>query len=93
MCIHIKLFFNVIGVISLRNVTVFLLSFFKKCKVKQLNRNKEYKYYIYSFVSHVLAVRPARRTDSSAPLSAGAAPPPPPVGMGRGESAAPEFTS
>ena len=41
----------------------------------------------------VLAVRLARRTDASAPLSAGAASPPTPVGMGRGESAAPEFTS
>ena len=51
-------------------------------------------YIIIVRVSCVLAVRPARRTDASAPLSAGAASPPsPPVGMGRGESAAPELTS
>jgi hypothetical protein len=47
----------------------------------------------FSKFSLVLAVRPARRTNASAPLSDGAASPPPPVGMERGESAAPEFTS
>ena len=35
-----------------------------------------YIYTIYGEVSRVLAVRPARRTDASAPLSAGAASPP-----------------
>ena len=52
-----------------------------------------YRTYLFSCNSCVLAARPARRTDASAPLSAGAASPPPPFGMGRGESAAPEFTS
>ncbi len=39
--------------------------------------------YYWILLSCVLEVRPARRTDASAPLSAGVASPPPPVGMGR----------
>ncbi len=62
--------------------------------MKAIKLSYYFKHFINFFsCSCVLAVRPARRTDASAPLSAGAASPPPPVGMGRGESAAPEFTS
>ncbi len=40
---------------------------------------------IHLIISRVLAVRPARRTDASAPLSAGAASPPPPLPLWHGE--------
>ena len=39
--------------------------------------------YAFGLVSCVLEVRPARRTDASAPLSAGVASPPPLLAVGR----------